>query len=122
MFSVLIGIHVLICIALMLVVLLQSGKGAGLASAFGGAGGGDTVFGGRGAATLLARATTALAILFMVSSATLAWLSAHRGPATSAIEREIQRGQEIPAAETGIPAVAPSLELEQVEPEGEEGQ
>lgn len=122
MFAVLIGIHVLICLALMLSVLLQTGKGTGLASAFGGAGGSESMFGGRGAASILAKATTALAILFMVSSASLAWLSAHRRQEMTAIEREMQRTQEVPAQETGIPSVAPPLEFgegeEEVEGEG----
>jgi preprotein translocase subunit SecG len=60
-------IHVLACLFLVIVVLLQSGKAADLAGAFGGMGS-QTVFGPRGAATALSRATTASAVLFMVTS------------------------------------------------------
>lgn len=58
--------YVLICFLLLLVVLLQRGKGGGMA-AFGG-GGSETAFGARSGATLLTRATTVLAVLFMVVS------------------------------------------------------
>ena len=64
-------LHVLTCGILILVVLLQSGRAADLAGAFGGAGS-QTAFGPRGAATFLSNATTFLAIVFMLTSMTLA--------------------------------------------------
>ena len=64
-------LHVLTCGILILVVLLQSGRAADLAGAFGGAGS-QTAFGPRGAATFLSKATTFLAIVFMLTSMTLA--------------------------------------------------
>ena len=70
--------HVIVCIGLIMVVLLQSAKGEGLAgSAFGGGGGGlgGAVFGGRGAGSFLSKATTVLAILFMVNCVSLAFIS-----------------------------------------------
>ena len=67
--------HVIVCVALVLVVLMQSSKGEGLAgSAFGG-GLSGAVFGGRGAASFLSRATTVLAILFMFNCGALAFMS-----------------------------------------------
>ena len=60
-------LHVLICFALMLAVLLQAGKGSGLASALGGGMSSSSVLGGRSAATILTKATTILATAFMVS-------------------------------------------------------
>ena len=88
MFSILLVIHVLICVALIIVVLMQSAKGEGLAGAFGGGGGGlsGAVFGGRGAASFLSKATTVLAIFFMVSCLGLSLLSAGRGIAVSSTE------------------------------------
>ena len=74
MFAFFVVVHVLVCLALILVVLLQSGRGGGLAGAFGG-GGAQTLFGGRGAATLLSKATAWLAVGFMVMSILLAVLS-----------------------------------------------
>src|SRR2546425_12796104 len=63
-------VHVLVCFLLIVVVLLQSGKAADLAGAFGGAGS-QTAFGPRGAATFLSKATTWCAIMFMATSITL---------------------------------------------------
>ncbi len=63
--------HILLCFILILVVLLQSGRAADLAGAFGGSGS-QTAFGPRGAATFLSKATTYAAILFMVTSLVLA--------------------------------------------------
>src|SRR5579872_1352684 len=70
-------LHVLICLFLIVVVLLQSGKAADLAGAFGGMGS-QTAFGPRGSATLLSKATTASAILFMVTSLSLSILATRR--------------------------------------------
>jgi len=73
----LIGVHVLVCVVLIGVVLLQSGKAADLAGAFGG-GGSQTALGSRGAATVLTKATTISAILFMITSLSLAILGSRR--------------------------------------------
>ena len=72
--------HTLVCILLVVVVLMQSSKGEGLAGAFGGGGSGLTgaVFGGRGAASFLSKATTVLAIIFMINCGILAYMSSHR--------------------------------------------
>jgi preprotein translocase subunit SecG len=63
-------VHVLVCVILIGVVLLQSGKAADLAGAFGGMGS-QTAFGPRGSATLLSKVTTLAAVLFMVTSLSL---------------------------------------------------
>src|SRR5579872_2048974 len=67
-------VHVLICLFLIVVVLLQSGKAADLAGAFGGMGS-QTAFGPRGSATLLSKATTASAVAFMITSLSLSILA-----------------------------------------------
>jgi preprotein translocase subunit SecG len=67
LFYVIMFLHIVACLFLIAVVLLQQGKGQDLASAFGG-GGSQTAFGPRGSATVLSRATTILAGLFMVTS------------------------------------------------------
>ncbi|MGA3079268.1 MAG: preprotein translocase subunit SecG [Bryobacteraceae bacterium] len=67
-------VHVIVCIFLIIVVLLQSGKAADLAGAFGGMGS-QTAFGPRGSATLLSKATTASAIVFMITSLSLSILA-----------------------------------------------
>ena len=94
MFIVMIILHLLICIFLVLVVLLQSSKGAGLAGAFGGGGVGGgmgAVFGGRGAAPFLSKATTVLAIAFMLSCIIQLKLTPAVGKAReSVIQREAE--------------------------------
>jgi preprotein translocase subunit SecG len=75
MIIVLVTLHVIISIFLILVVLVQQGRGADLAGAFGG-GGSQTAFGARGATTLLHKLTTAFFILFVITSMALAVLQA----------------------------------------------
>jgi preprotein translocase subunit SecG len=77
MYALLIVLHCAVCLVLILVVLLQTGKGADLAGAFGG-GGSQTALGSRGAATVLSKATTVAAILFMFTSLALAIFSSRR--------------------------------------------
>lgn len=92
LFTVLLIIHILVCVALIIVVLMQSAKGEGLAGAFGGGGISGAVFGGRGAASFLSRATTVLAIFFMVSCLGLSLLSAGgRAVATDVAESPVTK-------------------------------
>jgi len=63
-------LHVLVCLFLIIVVLLQSGQSGDIAAAFGGMGS-QTAFGPRGAATVLTKATTWCAVIFMLTSITL---------------------------------------------------
>ncbi|MBM3305220.1 MAG: preprotein translocase subunit SecG [Candidatus Aminicenantes bacterium] len=67
MSALLVIMHVIVCVVLIFAVLLQSGKAADLAGAFGG-GGSQTAFGARGQASLLSKVTTAAAVLFMLTS------------------------------------------------------
>jgi preprotein translocase subunit SecG len=67
-------LHIFVCAFLMLVVLLQQGKGGGMGAAFGG-GATQQVFGGRGAGNLLTRATAICAAIFMLTSVSLAYVS-----------------------------------------------
>ena len=85
--------HVIVCIFLILVVLLQQGKGADWAGAFGG-GGSQTTFGARGAGTILSRATTAAAIIFMITSLALTILISR--PGGSSVIREGAKQQNQP--------------------------
>jgi len=74
MYALVMMVHVVVCVFLIIVVLLQSGKAADLAGAFGGMGS-QTAFGPRGSATLLSKATTISAVLFMVTSLSLSMLA-----------------------------------------------
>jgi preprotein translocase subunit SecG len=84
MWYLLLTIHYLVCIFLIVVVLLQSGKAADLAGAFGGMGS-QTVFGPRGSATVLSKATTIAASLFMVTSLTLSIMATRGGRSSPSI-------------------------------------
>jgi preprotein translocase subunit SecG len=81
-------LHVIVCFFLVVVVLLQSGKAADLAGAFGGMGS-QTAFGPRGSATVLSKATTIAAFLFMLTSISLGVLaSKNSGHGTSVLEKQ----------------------------------
>jgi len=95
-------LQVLVAFLLIGVVLLQPGNKGGMGAALGGAGG-ETVFGGRGANTFLAKITFGAAVLFMVTNFTLSFLSS----AKSSVLRELE------AISQGAPAVAPSDKTEQ---------
>lgn len=102
-------LHVTICFFLVIVVLLQSGKAADLAGAFGGMGS-QTAFGPRGSATILSKATTVAAALFMVTSISLAIMVSKTGvggAATTVLETE--GAQAVPVPEGGTaPSAAPA--------------
>ena len=76
MFTVITILHILVCIALILIVLLQAGKGAEMGAAFGGAS--QTIFGSTGAMGFLSKLTTIAAIIFMATSLILAFSSTRR--------------------------------------------
>ncbi len=100
-------IHVIVCFFLIAVVLLQSGKSGDLAAAFGGQGS-QTAFGPRGAASVLSRATTWSAIIFMVTSITLSIFAARRaGPTSvfSGVKQTQQKTQPIKVNPTAPPTV-----------------
>ena len=78
----LIILHVVVCIALIMIVLLQTGKGADMGAAFGG-GASQTLFGSTGASTFLSKATTYAAIIFMLTSLALAYISTNRSDRSS---------------------------------------
>jgi preprotein translocase subunit SecG len=93
-------VHIIVCLILVVVVLLQSGKAADLAGAFGGMGS-QTVFGPRGSATVLSKATTISAIAFMFTSLTLSILATRAGSATPDILKKA-----LPASGKQVPAPA----------------
>lgn len=93
MITLLIIFHVLICVGLILGILLQAGKGADLGVAFGGSS--QTIFGSTGAAPFLNKVTTGVAIAFMITSLTLAFL-ASRAPRSSIMEGKGKTQQEQP--------------------------
>ncbi|GAB6097086.1 hypothetical protein JCM14469_33400 [Desulfatiferula olefinivorans] len=92
-------LHILACLALIMIVLLQTGKGADIGASMGGAGG-QAMFGTSTATTLLGKITTGIAILFMLTSLYLAYHSGHRVKASL-------MDQVKPAVEQTVPETAP---------------
>jgi preprotein translocase subunit SecG len=122
MFAFIIALHVVVSVFLIFVILLQPGKADGMAAFSGGGGGSQTVFGGRGSVTFLSKVTTGCAIVFMLTSLTLAWRSSHSDSvlrarrnlaATDAAKKEssgplsvpLPTGQTAPAPVTGGAAI-----------------
>ena len=93
-------VHIVVCLFLIVVVLLQSGKAGDISAAFGGQGS-QAAFGPRGAATTLSRATTVAAVLFMLTSITLSINAIkHEGP------KSVLQGMKSAPANTQPPAPA----------------
>ncbi len=78
MYSLFVFIHILVCVGLILVVLFQAGKGAGLGNLFGGGGGGDQLFSAPSGTAFIKKITTGMAIVFIITSVTLTILSSNR--------------------------------------------
>lgn len=95
-------VHIVVCLFLIVVVLLQSGKAADLAGAFGGMGS-QTAFGPRGSATLLSKATTLSAILFMLTSISLSIVATRNVGASSTPTLE-RHGAPASAPKSAAPA------------------
>src|SRR5688572_17954477 len=105
--------HVLMCLAIIAIVLLQAGKGADIGSAFGGAGS-QAVFGSMGTPTVLGKITTGVAIVFAITSFTLAMLGGERASSVvrdaPPVTAPATPGAPAPATPTapGAPAAPPA--------------
>jgi preprotein translocase subunit SecG len=98
------SIHVIVCFFIIIVVLLQSGKAGDIAAAFGGMGS-QTAFGPRGAASLLERATTWSAIMFMVTSITLSIFASRRAGSTGSVLSGVKS---VPTQKAPAPKMPPA--------------
>lgn len=96
-------LHVILCVLLILVILFQPGKGGDVSSAFG-AGASSSVFGPRGVAAPLAKITTVVAVLFMVTSITLAVHSNRGAGDIDELEEEIDALEDLKEGEGFVPA------------------
>ncbi len=101
MTQVLIIIHVVVSIAMIMIVLLQTGKGADMGAAFGG-GASQTLFGSGGASTFLTKLTTVAAVVFMITSLTLAYYSTNRAKSSIMLETKP------PVTEQAVPQAPPA--------------
>ena len=113
MYLFVVSLHIILCVAMILIILLQPGKGGDVGAAFGG-GGGGTMFGPRGPASLLSKATTGAAVLFMITSMTLALYANKNNKGRAGVE-------DLDDVEDSL--FAPSAEQDETEtvPENDEG-
>ena len=99
MTGIILGIHIVVCVLLVLIVLFQGGKAATMGSAFGG-GGGQALFGPTGPASILTKLTTGVAIIFMLTSLVLAYKSVHKNTTSVMIDNQPTVEQTTDGAET----------------------
>ncbi len=120
---ILVILHVIVCIALIMIVLLQTGKGADMGAAFGG-GASQTLFGSTGASTFLSKATTGVAIIFMLTSLGLAFIVSRSNdssimkdgaPIESIVETEGSEDEKAGSSESGEPAAESRTEGDESE-------
>ena len=108
MHTVLLIVHVLISIALVTLVLVQRGKGADMGAAFG-SGASGTLFGSRGSASFLTRATAVLATLFFITSLSLAFMFNQKGEVKSVTDIHAPVPAQTPSPEPSKPADVPTV-------------
>jgi len=94
LYSFIVIIHILACLSMILVVLLQTGKGADMGAAFGGSS--QTIFGSSGAGTFLGKVTTGIAVVFMLTSLWLAYFAVQRSDSV------VREARAVPAAERSV--------------------
>jgi preprotein translocase subunit SecG len=113
-------VHIIVCVVLIMVVLLQTGKGAEMGAAFGGAT--QTVFGSSGPAGFLSKLTTAVAVIFMITTLTLCYLIG-RLPVPTIMEKKVEQQAEGAAPTAPDQAPAPLQQAaEQAAPVQQEAQ
>lgn len=92
MFQVILAVHIFIALILVVLVLLQHGKGADAGANFGG-GSSTSMFGSRGSATFLSRLTAIMATLFFITSITLAYIGGQQAKGYQSVTKEaVQQG------------------------------
>ena len=108
-------LHIIVCVALIMIVLLQTGKGADMGAAFGG-GSSQTLFGSTGASSFLSKATTVVAIVFMLTSLILAYMSGNKSGKSIVMDAPAPIEQTLPASETAPEAPALPVDTTSGEP------
>ncbi len=117
MFVLITVLHIIICVVLIMVVLLQTGKGAEMGAAFGGAT--QTVFGSSGPAGFLSKLTTAVAVLFMITTLSLCYLIG-RLPVPTIMEKKVE--QQAESAVPNVPEQVPGPIQQEAQPAVPESQ
>ena len=99
-------IHIIVCLGLIVIVLLQTGRGADIGAVFGGSS--ATIFGSSGAGNFLTRLTTGLAVVFMLTSLTLGYFSGKK-PTSSILERAQTSAPQSTPQSVPAPALPPPV-------------
>jgi len=105
MTTLIIVVHTIVCLFLICIVLLQHGKGADIGATFGGSS--QSLFGTEGPMPLLNKITTLAAIVFMGTSVTLAYLSAHKSSGTVMSDVKVQE-QQVPVQQAPVTVPMPA--------------
>ena len=119
--TLLLVLHFMVCFVLIAVVLLQRGKGSDLGAALGG-GGANTVFGSRGAGNFLTKLTTGSAIIFMLTSLSLAYLGTQQSdvqlfdPDEVAAREQAAQSAGQTGSDSGVDGGLEEVELEEIDP------
>ncbi len=115
MYTLAVSIHLIVCFLMIASILLQAGKGAEIGASFGGSS--QTVFGSRGPGTFLSKVTVGTAIVFMLSSLSLAVLSRQANTSSTVIDLHPTTHQESSSSPTPeTTTVTPTVELETTTP------
>jgi preprotein translocase subunit SecG len=110
MYTLAVSIHLIVCFLMIAAILLQAGKGAEIGASFGGSS--QTVFGSRGPGTFLSKVTVGAAIIFMLSSLSLAVLSRQANTSSTVIDLHPPSHQESSSSTEDTSTVAPTTEAE----------
>ena len=113
-------VHVVVCFFLIVIVLLQHGKGADIGATFGGSG--QTLFGTEGPLPLLNKITTAAAIIFMLTSITLAYISSHRTTGTVMTDIAPPPQEVVQPVEPEVDKTTPTIPLPEADAVDQGGQ
>ena len=108
MYTLTVVVHLIVCFLMIAAILLQAGKGAEIGAAFGGSS--QTVFGSRGPGTFLSKVTVGAAIIFMLTSLSLALLSRNENTASTVIDLHTPAQHDSSSTETSSPTAPPPAE------------
>ena len=104
--TVILIVHVIAAVGIIGLVLLQHGKGADMGAAFG-SGSSGSLFGSSGSANFLSRATAIFALVFFITSLSLAYLATHRSKESTGVMDTIKETSQVPTPSGNVPGIAP---------------
>ncbi|MFQ5328358.1 MAG: preprotein translocase subunit SecG [Thermodesulfobacteriota bacterium] len=114
MFTAVVVLHIIVSVVLVIVVLLQAGKGASIGASLGGASS-QTIFGSAGPTTFFGKITAACAIIFMITSISLTYMTSAKR--RSSVMDGVQSIEKAPAQESPVEAALPQEPKETAQPE-----